>query len=237
MRSHAFGSRRHSRPSLSSVSVRHSSAPSIGRSSQSASRPATKAGSTSSISGTIPPRRQVVYMDAPNPCSDFIWNGCELKDRPSTSSTVRPASKAMSVLTNPEGTFDITLKVLPEVEVGLGDLPGYTKVPLYVPRRIERSQVAHTTDQGCEDTPKFLLHPTPKPYGPANSDISFASLRGQTSIRSQIERETMIRAAESDNGMRSYPSSRGRLLSRALSGVWPDKAVQLSQKRYKRRGL
>ncbi|OAP56159.1 hypothetical protein AYL99_09338 [Fonsecaea erecta] len=125
MRSHAFGSRRVSRPSLSSGSARHNSAPSIGRTSQSTSRPVTHAGSISSVSATIvPPRRPVVYMDAPSSSSEVIWNGHDSKKRPSASSTARPVSKGASVRSSQEDHASLSSNVAPEVELGLGELPG-----------------------------------------------------------------------------------------------------------------
>ncbi|OAG41993.1 hypothetical protein AYO21_03728 [Fonsecaea monophora] len=237
MRSHAFGSRRVSRPSLSSGPARHRSAPSISRISQSASRPVTHAGSISSVSATIvPPRRQVVYMDTPSSCSEFVWDGHDSKKRPSTSFTARPVSKGGSFRSSQDGHASLSLNLAPEVELGLGELPGYNKVPLYVPRRIELAEPFEVSplDEASEHKQKFFLHSKLKNSNPTISDVSFASLQGQTSIRSHLEREAMIQEQESETS-ETRPSMGGcEKLSRAFCSAWSETTTRRWHKGYKR---
>ncbi|OAL39883.1 hypothetical protein AYO20_00795 [Fonsecaea nubica] len=239
MRSHAFGSRRVSRPSLSSGPARHRSAPSISRISQSASRPVTHAGSISSVSATIvPPRRQVVYMDTPSSCSEFFWDGHDSKKRPSTSFTSRPVSKGGSFRSSQDGHACLSLNLAPEVELGLGELPGYNKVPLYAPRRIELAEPSEVSplDEASEHKQKFFLHSKLKNSNPTISDVSFASLQGQTSIRSHLEREAMIQEQESESETR--PSMGGcEKLSRAFCSAWSETTTRRWHKGYKRHGM
>ncbi|KIW81487.1 hypothetical protein Z517_04512 [Fonsecaea pedrosoi CBS 271.37] len=240
MRSHAFGSRRVSRPSLSSGPARHRSAPSISRISQSASRPVTHAGSISSVSATIvPPRRQVVYMDTPSSCSEFVWDGHDSKKRPSTSFTARPVSKGGSFRSSQDGHASLSLNLAPEVELGLGELPGYNKVPLYVPRRIELAEPFEVSplDEPSEHKQKFFLHSKLKNSNPTISDVSFASLQGQTSIRSHLEREAMIQEQESETS-ETRPSMGGcEKLSRAFCSAWSETTTRRWHKGYKRHGM
>ncbi|EXJ92643.1 hypothetical protein A1O3_01195 [Capronia epimyces CBS 606.96] len=248
MRSHAFGSRRLGRPSLSGASVRHSSAPSIGRSSRPTSRPGTNAGSVSS--STLAPRRPIVYMDAPNGCSDTIWSGVNFITYPSTSSTARPQSKSISILNSQEEGLDLSLELAPEVEMGMGDRPGYTKIPLYVPRRIERKQTCPKPDQmrpiltpvpatpsvGREQADQPAIHTELTSSNPAISDISFTSLQGQTSIHSHTEREQMLQEVECQSSVRPSTGSRERL-SRALTNAWAERTLRKKQKGCKRDAL
>ncbi|OAL29373.1 hypothetical protein AYO22_02267 [Fonsecaea multimorphosa] len=239
MRSHAFGNRRVSRPSLSGGSARHNSAPSIGRTSQSTSRPVTHAGSISSVSATIvPPRRPVVYMDVPSSCSEFIWSGHDTKKRPSASSTVRPVSKGASVRSSQDGRASLSLSLSPEVEIGLGELPGYNKVPLFVPKRIEPTEFAgiSSLDEAAEYKQRFFLRSELKNSNPTISDVSFASLQGQTSIRSHLEREAMVQEQDSDSETRP-PMGGCEKLSRVFSSAWSETTTRRWQKGYKRHCL
>ncbi|KIW89963.1 uncharacterized protein Z519_09393 [Cladophialophora bantiana CBS 173.52] len=239
MRSRAFGSRRVSRPSLSSGSARHSYTPSISRTSLSASRPATHAGSISSSSTTIaPPRRPVVYMDTPISRSDYIFNGYDSRKRPSGASTARPVSKGASIRSSQDSHANLSLNLPPEVEIGLGDIPGYKKVPLYTPRRFEVAELSGSSqqDEAVEQKQRFFPHSGPKNSSPTISDISFGSLRGQTSIQSHLEREAMVREQKSES--ETPPAMGGcEKLSRALCGAWSESTTRLWQKGCKRHGL
>ncbi|OQV06336.1 hypothetical protein CLAIMM_10916 [Cladophialophora immunda] len=239
MRSHAFGNRRVGRPSLSSASGRHNSAPSISRTSQSTSRPVTHAGSISSLSATIaPPRRPVVYMDAPSSFSEFVWDGCDSKKRPSASLTARPVSKGASIRSSQDAHGSPSLNLAPEVEMGLGELPGYNKVPLYVPRRIELAEPSEISplDEAAGQKQRFFFHSKLKNSNPTVSDVSFASLQGQTSIRSHLEREAVVQEQESESETR--PSMSGcEKLSRAFCGAWSETTTRRWQKGYKRHRL
>lgn len=243
MRSHAFGSRRLSRPSLSSASARHSSAPSIGQSSRPSSRPGTNSGSTYSASGTIAPRRPVVYMDAPSTSSDFVWKGAHLNGRPSTALPAHPLSKATSLSNSHEDHLDLSFTLSPEIELGMGDLPGYIKIPVYTPRSIRRRQscVPIEPDRPTltpvpaapgaigDDSQRIGIHSELKNSNPAISDVSFASLQGQTSTQSQLGREAMIQEPES--GVESHQGAGGReRLSRVLCSAWSERATRRRQR-------
>lgn len=243
MRSHAFGSRRISRPSLSSVSFRHSCAPSVSRSSQSVSRPATNAGSASSTNGTLALRRPVAYMDMPNHSTNFTWTGLDLRERPSTASTARPVSRGVSGLNPRDSHVEALANLFPEVERGLGDIPGYIKVPICAPRRIERNHGSQRLEPHPpilvslrmnpralnEDSPDGDMASTLKESSPADSDISCASVQGQTSIQSHAEREALLRESDKESGSNSCSGGRDRL-SRALSTAWTEGASRLWQK-------
>ena len=244
MRSQAFGNRRPARPSLSSISARHRSAPSISRNFRPASRPGTNTDSTCSTGTTIALRRPVVYMDAPNPCSDFIWNGFDPCPRPSSSSTARPLSQARSTVASQEDFLDNMPNLQPEIEVGLGELPGYTKIPLYVPRRIERNQpfrpvgpdrtsltpVPATPGVVSEHSQRTTSNSGLENLDATTSDNSFASLRGQTSIQSQTEREAMMQERDGISRMPAASSSNSDRLSKILSTAWSEGTSRLKQK-------
>lgn len=246
MRSHAFGSQRLNRPSLSVTSVRHSSAPSVGRSSQPTSAPGTTTASL--YSGTLAPRGPIVYIDAPNGCSGSVWAGVNPMSRPSTSPTARPRSKSISIL-NGLDAVDPSLDLAPDVEIGMGDRSGYTKIPLYVPRRIERDQSCPKPDQVLptltpvpatssvekEHAEQVALHPELANSNPAISDVSFTSLQGQTSIQSHTEREQVLQEMDCQNQLR--PSTNGRdRLSKALTSAWTERSLRKKQKGCQRDG-
>ncbi|EXJ91116.1 hypothetical protein A1O1_04223 [Capronia coronata CBS 617.96] len=243
--SRAFGSRRLQRPSPFGTFVRHSSAPSIGRSSRPTSRPGTN---TDSIySSTLAPGRPVVYMDAPNGCSDTFWSAVNFSSRPSTSSTSRPRSKSVSMQNGLEEGLYFPLDAAPEVEVGMGDRPGYTKIPLYVPRRIERDRACPRPDQMRPTlTPvpampsiaaeQLAVHQEFTTANPAISDMSLTSLQGQTSVQSHTEREQMLREVEPQPRGRPSTGSRDRL-SKALTNAWSERTLRKKQKGGQKTGL
>ncbi|KAL2435101.1 hypothetical protein ABEF95_013191 [Exophiala dermatitidis] len=252
LRNHAFGHGRLRRPGLSGASTRQSSAPSVGRSSRPASRPGTN---SESIHGsTIAPRRPRVYMDAPCGYADSVRAGINPPSRPTTSSTARPRSKSASVVTGQEDKSNMSPKRQPEVEVGMGDRPGYTKVPLYVPRRIEKKQACGSRqDQSRpvltpvpatpnvaakEKAESFSINPELSSSNPAISDVSFTSLQCQTSMQSQSERDQALREfSGEENDENVPPSTGGRGLSRALTSAWSEKTSRKKQKNRKRNYL
>ncbi len=133
----------------------------------------------------------------------------------------------------------------PEIELGRGDFPGWKKVPLYAPRSVERKDWQQTVRRERYST--VLVPPESATDGthgngvqgevnmssPAISDMSFASLRGQTSIQSHIDREAMIRDWESEVEQQSSPSGRERL-SKVLCNAWAEGTTRLRQKGAKR---
>jgi hypothetical protein len=87
-------------------------------------------------------------MDVRNPSSTFVWSGSasDLDGRPFSNPTARQPLRALSVMTGLD--FDAcSLPLRPLIEFGRGDLPGYKKLPQYVPRRIEQNQPLASSSQ------------------------------------------------------------------------------------------
>ncbi|KAK7888486.1 hypothetical protein LTR67_008832 [Exophiala xenobiotica] len=244
LRSHAFGAQRSSRPSISNVSVGHNSAPSISRSIQQGSRPGTISESGYSVSGTTVVPKPAVFMDASSACADITWNNGYPNARPSTSSTARPASKG-AVCLHTQDDSETLPTVSPEIEIGRGDFPDWKKVPLFVPRSVERKDWQQPARRKCASTilvpPHSAIdgthgngvHSEVNVSSPAISDMSFASLQGQTSTQSHLEREAMILDWESEVEEQSSPSGRERL-SKVLCNAWAEGTTRLRQKGAKR---
>ncbi|KAK5207409.1 hypothetical protein LTR41_006978 [Exophiala xenobiotica] len=244
LRSHAFGAQRSSRPSISNVSVGHNSAPSISRSIQQGSRPGTISESGYSVSGTTVVPKPVVFMDASSACADITWNNGYPNARPSTSSTARPASKG-AVCLHTQDDSETLPTVSPEIEIGRGDFPDWKKIPLFVPRSVERKDWQQPARRNCPSTilvpPHSAIdgthgngvHSEVNVSSPAISDMSFASLQGQTSIQSHLDREAMILDWESEVEEQSSPSGRERL-SKVLCNAWAEGTTRLRQKGAKR---
>ncbi len=237
MRSHAFGNRRPSRPSLSSASARYSSAPSLGRSSRPVSRPCSRPGTNSesarSFSGTIGPRRPVAYMDAPHTNPDFVWNGYRPNGRPSTSSTARPVSKAAAGPSTPEDQ-GIPFENSHKPEVGRGNRPGYTKLPYGASTDVDRKTSSQRADLDSLPLPPVDIQEPENTHvqrpavisefatsNLAVSKVSGTSLQGQTSIRPQIEREAVV---QEDDDRPPCPRGRDRL-SKVFSVKWSAKRL------------
>ncbi|KIV81618.1 hypothetical protein PV11_03789 [Exophiala sideris] len=207
LRSHAFGTRRMSRPCTSS-SNRHSVAPTLRRASRSGSRPGTKSESILSIGGgtTIPPARIVGYTDTPKACYDFTWESAPRKSaRPATSSTAATVS------------VDNKNELLPPMHLELrigGDLPGYEKIPYFsaIPRPHQNETLS---ESGIRDVGRHALS---KINSPTMSEVS---LRGRTSIQSHLDREAFIKEQKSESIMASRPTTNGReRVSKAFSHAW-----------------
>ena len=218
MRSLAFGNRRASRPSLSGCSIKHNSAPSVSRISQSMSRPATHAGSISSISTTIVPRKPVMFMDATTSCAEMTWSVQEAGKRPSTLSSGRPVSKGTSTRNSQDDRLSVCSSFPMDVQPG-GDVPGFDKVPLFVPRMIEKKPSLPSSKQEKLGAFKhgLFLHPESKNSDPTISDTSCGSLQGQTSIQSHLDRKAMIEQ-DSQSGVHSNMTGREKI-TRALEST------------------
>ncbi|KAI1609213.1 hypothetical protein EDD37DRAFT_142962 [Exophiala viscosa] len=205
LRSHAFGTRRMSRPCTSS-SNRHSVAYTLRQASRSGSRPDTKSESVSSIGGTtIPPARTVAYTDTPKACYDFTWENTQPKNaRPPTSSTVASASRMDKD------------EVLPPMHLELrlgGDLPGYDKIPYF--SAVPRPHHEALCGSGIEDVG---MHALLKNNSPTVSEVS---LHGRTSVQSHLDREAFIKDQNSETPMDTRPPSKGRgMVSKVFFSAW-----------------
>lgn len=224
IRTHAFGSRRASRPSLSGFSFKHNSAPSFGRTSYSTSRPATHSGSVSSVSATLVPQKPRLFVDGPRVSSEPLWCVPQPQSRPSLSSTARPASRNTLPRNSIGSRSGMSTGCMPVANVGagFGDLPEYNKIPMCVPRRVEPPQRFHLAEHEEElvENKQWLSDNWKMTVDAASpvSDTSFGSLslRGHWSIRSHIERQI----EEGEQGQIGEPSSsvssRGKALYATL---------------------
>ncbi|KIW70492.1 hypothetical protein PV04_02756 [Phialophora macrospora] len=208
MRTHAFGSRRTNRPSLSSFPLNHNSAPSISRTSYSTCRPATHSGSVSSISATLVPQKPLLFMDGRSTGSESLWRIPDLRKPQSTSSSARPISNGAAAgnIHGDDPTPSTNSRPVADIGVGFGDLPEYSKIPLCVPRRVEPSRHSRNSEEDglAEDNQWLSRHSEMTVSTPTFSDRSFGSLslHGQWSIRSHLERQAMEWEQEKEHVVR-----------------------------------
>lgn len=171
-------------------------------------RPASRPSTAFVPSRTFPhhaqdPRREVLYMDCPQPNPDFIWKNQHLCRRPSFSSAVRSSPRRLTGRGRGDNYALKPITRSPKIHLGKGDIPGYKKVPVYDPDSIERKQDYESTNTGRWVAGDLLTasmpQPNPRSYDAVISDHSCASIEGQISIRSWWEKEELLpRPAKQD---------------------------------------
>jgi hypothetical protein len=147
-------------------------------------------------------------MDGPIAGSEALWRVPDVQKPPSTSSTARPVSNGAAA-GNDQGddsTLSTNSTPVADIGVGFGDLPGYNKIPLCVPRRVEPSRrCGNSEEDGLAEDNQWLSHHSEMTIStPTFSDRSFGSLslHGQWSIRSHLERQAMEREQEKEHVVR-----------------------------------
>ena len=223
---------------MSNVSVSQNSAHTIGRTSRPSSRPGTNSDSNQSISGITAVQRPLVFMDGAIASSDILWDHGPMRQRPSTSSTTRPASNVAFRPITQNGTEPWTA-LSPEIEIGR-DIPNWIKVPLFVPRRIEPRESRRAARQAGPSRGIAPLSPATENnvdgFQPelnlsdaAISDLSFTSLQVQTSNQSLLERQAMLRNQENEIPQRPSTSGRERL-SQVFTNAWLEGSIKMRRK-------
>ncbi|KAJ9638115.1 hypothetical protein H2204_004426 [Knufia peltigerae] len=238
-RHYTFSTHRASRPSSSNVSVGQKSAQTIGRTSRPSSRPGTTSESNQSISGITAVQRPLVFMDGEVAPSEILWDHGPVTQRPSTSSTTRPASNAGSRTITQNGAEPWTA-LSPEIEIGR-DIPNWIKIPIFVPRRIEaketcRAAKLHGSARGAAPLSPAAEEDNVKGFqaelnlsDTAISDFSFGSLQVQTSNQSFLERQAMLLNWENETSPRPSTSGRERL-SQVFASAWQEGSSKLRRK-------
>jgi len=146
------------------------------------------------------PRREVLHMDCSGSNPDYIWSNNQLCRHPSFSATV-PRTAIQRTFpargVNPHLLQPITR--LPKITDGKGDLPGYTKLAMYNPDSFERrgaSGLAVAAPSTATETRDLLPASTP-PVNPRSYEIPIpdyprASIDGQASLRSWLEKQELM---------------------------------------------
>ncbi|KEF56821.1 uncharacterized protein A1O9_07011 [Exophiala aquamarina CBS 119918] len=164
------------------------------------SRPNTACSSSRTLYRHVQdPRREVLYMDCSDCNPDFIWKNGQLCRRPSFSSAVPRSPRRLTFPGRGDNHHLRPITRCPKIFAGRGDLPGCMKIALYYPDSLERKAA-----QGLVTaTPSFAVPPrdlVPASTPPANprsyeipiSDYSRASIDGQASLRSWLEKEELM---------------------------------------------
>lgn len=145
------------------------------------------------------PRREGLYMDCSDCNPDFIWKNGQLCRRPSFSSTVprSPIRRTFPGRGDNHHLRPITRS--PKILAGKGDLPGCKKVALYYPDSLERKgthglaiAAPSIAIDACDLVPASTPPANPRSYEIPISDYSRASIDGQASLRSWLEKEELM---------------------------------------------